>query len=95
MITEIIDDLVSIWGISPYDINCGECDEFAQTTIECLGGYSDNLYELVTGNFDPEMNTDLPGHMWIFYKGRHYDSESPYGVDDWRQLPIFTKYQTE
>ncbi len=93
MITEIINELVSIWGKSPHDINCGECVEFAQSVIEEMGGESEDLYNLCNLNFDPKWLTELPGHAWILYKGRHYDSESPNGVDDWRELSIFEKFK--
>ena len=93
MIAEIIDDLVSTWGISPYDINNGECSEFTHSVIEQMGGDSNELYELYTSNFDPDWITELPLHVWILYKGRHYDAEAPEGVDNWRELPIFTKFK--
>lgn len=59
--------------------------------IEAMGGESGDLYELCTENFDPEWLTDLPTHVWVFYKGRHYDAETPKGVGDWRELPAFVK----
>jgi len=91
-ITDIIKNLVSTWGKTPYDINCGDCIEFTESIIEAMGGDSDDLYELCTSNFDPEWLTGLPLHSWIFYKGRHYDAETPEGVDDWRGLSIFAKF---
>jgi len=43
---------------SLWDINNGLCNEFAQSVIERMGGYSDNLYELAGDMFfayrDPE-----------------------------------------
>lgn len=34
---------------------------------------------------------DLPGHVWIFHKGKHYDSERPDGVKNFFNLPIFKR----
>jgi len=87
-----INKLVSSWGTIPILINDGRCEEFAMNIIDSLGGYSGELYELSTGNFDPEWKTDLPGHVWVFYKGRHYDAEAPQGVENWRELPIFKQF---
>ncbi|MEK6829300.1 MAG: hypothetical protein AABY15_04170 [Nanoarchaeota archaeon] len=36
--------------------------------------------------------THLPHHAWIYYSGKHYDAESPDGVDNWTELPIFKRY---
>jgi hypothetical protein len=30
--------------------------------------------------------------IWVCYNGRHYDAESPGGVDNWTELPIFKRY---
>lgn len=32
-----------------------------------------------------------PEHVWLVHEGRHYDSETPEGVDDWRDLPFFQR----
>ncbi len=85
--------MVLSWRADPTEINKGHCEEFAMTVIRKLGGCSDALYEMCTQNVDPKEQMDLPYHVWIFCNGRHYDSESPDGVDNWRELPIFTKFE--
>ena len=35
------------------------------------------------------MNQEPPSHIWIYYQGKHYDAESPDGVDNPWSLPIF------
>jgi hypothetical protein len=36
------------------------------------------------------------GHVWIKYKGKFYDAETPHGVKDWRELPYIQKlYKAE
>ena len=30
-------------------------------------------------------------HVWIYYNGKHYDAEEPYGVNDWTQLPMIKR----
>ncbi len=71
----------------PSDINSGLCDVFAVDVIDRMGGYSDNLFEMCTEHLDK--SDHLPGHVWIRYKGRHYDSEHPMGVNEPKELNIF------
>jgi hypothetical protein len=33
----------------------------------------------------------LPPHMWVIYKTKCYDAETPDGVDDFLDLPIFKR----
>ena len=41
-------------------------------------------------------------HAWIYYKGKHYDAETPNGVDNWKDIPhvqrvykAYGKYPTD
>lgn len=34
----------------------------------------------------------LPSHYWIYYKGKHYDSDSPYGVNDMFDLKTIKNF---
>lgn len=77
------------WNITPYNINNGLCEDFAKEIIDKMGGYSDILYDVCTENF-VEFG-ELSGHVWIYYKRKHYDAECPQGVKNWRELPIFKK----
>jgi len=92
-IGEVIRAEVAAYRKHPYDINCGECEEFAEDVIARLGGYREGLTET---SFDIETLgesdvIDLPGHIWIKCDGLHYDAEEPAGVEDWRDLPIFAR----
>jgi hypothetical protein len=35
---------------------------------------------------------ELPHHQWAIFNGKHYDAESPNGVNVWFELPIFRRY---
>jgi hypothetical protein len=42
------------------------------------------------------------GHVWVKYRGRYYDAETPNGVADWREIPhiqrvyrAYGKYPTD
>lgn len=34
---------------------------------------------------------DISHHVWIYYNGKHYDAETPNGVSNWTELPIFRR----
>lgn len=96
---------------SPFQINNGDCEEFAMDIINELGGYSNDTYELVSEDFGDEWATvqpgfkskfgdlplevrkefNLPGHVWVYHKGKHYDAEAPDGVKNFFLLPIFKR----
>jgi hypothetical protein len=33
----------------------------------------------------------LDGHVWVYYNGKHYDAEVPFGVDSFWDLPIYQR----
>ena len=76
--------------MTPRQINGGRCEDFQREAIDaaCLDAY---LAERCTENYIEDPN--LPGHCWIEHDGRHYDSETPQGVADWRDLPIFVRWR--
>lgn len=84
-ITEVILDTINKYkkiNYSPYDINNGLCGEFATTVIDKMKGISDEkCIPLVS--VDDEIT-----HCWVYYNGKHYDSEVPNGVDNWTELPL-------
>lgn len=86
-IPTIIKWTVKEYGGTPYEINNGLCEEFAMDIIDRMGGYKKDLFELCDGNF----SEDLPGHVWIYYRGKHYDAETPHGVKSWKMLPLFKR----
>jgi hypothetical protein len=80
----------------PYEINCGSCDDFAAALCIMLGGESESADgpELRWGDNDPQFFTpahDPDAHCYVFYKGKYYDAEEPYGVDRPDMLPVFMR----
>lgn len=93
-IEDIIVMLSDEWGKTPYEINDGDCEEFAYAVLGYLlndpyKDQHDNCRELCESNFLDF--GDLPGHTWVYYNGKHYDAECPDGVTDWRHLPLYEK----
>lgn len=62
---------------NPELINQGQCFQWAYLAHQTFAGTE--LW-------------DLHYHAFIKYKGRFYDSETPNGVKDWRELPIVREY---
>ena len=81
-IAKIIDDLVWYWKTTvskgPVAINNGWCGSFAQDLTEAIPGST------------VQWNYRYP-HAYVSYKGRHYDSETPYGVRRVTDLPCIQR----
>jgi hypothetical protein len=74
------------WGRNPQEINEIGCSWFAMTIASDIGAEA-TLQE------SSEVDGDdiLPPHMWVIYKNKCYDAETPDGVDDFLDLPIFKR----
>ena len=35
------------------------------------------------------------GHVWIEYKGKYFDAETPNGVSSWKELPWMVKFYNQ
>ncbi len=109
-IEKIILESVKKFNQSPYIINNGNCDLFAQYVIEKMGGETNSLYGLASDMFGDfgvlnknfkskygnapkkvKRKINLNSHVWIYYRGRHYDAETPKGVQNFLNLSIFKK----
>ena len=74
----------------PYDINCGECEDFAMHVINQLGGETDTLY---MAWIEDLVDTPYPdaSHAVICFAGEdgivYFDAECPGGTADLRKIP--------
>jgi hypothetical protein len=73
-------------GLSPSEVNNGNCDEAAHDVAEKIPGATPVYTEDVIDN------DDWPGHCWVKWNGKHYDAECPDGVESWQSLPLFQKF---
>lgn len=98
-ITAVINETASEWvedyGITPQQINHGECAAFAHEVCNSYSG-SELLIkrtadEDVLGQSDASDHLTEPHHVWIFDGQYHYDAEAPDGVPTWRDLPFFER----
>jgi hypothetical protein len=91
-ITEAIDVLVKLWkelfDSSAAGVNFGDCEWFAEEVCGLVPGAEAFWGDELTGvNEDTD---DYAYHCFVRYNGRYYDSEAPWGVDDWRDLSCFS-----
>jgi len=80
-VVKIVKRLIKKWdkmGYSPYSINCGNCDSFAQEILDqCPQG------DIMWGEDVPKFfitKVDPLGHCFFKFKGYYYDSETPLGT---------------
>ena len=69
------------------ECNNGFCDIFARNLSKYLPGSK------IMNTEDPRNNT--LGHVWIEYKGKYYDAETPNGVNSWKQLPWMKEFYSK
>jgi hypothetical protein len=74
------------WGRTPQEINEIGCSWFAMTIASDIGAEA-TLQE----SSDVDGDAILPSHMWVIYKNKCYDAETPEGVEDYLELPIFKR----
>ena len=87
---EILRYIVEEFNAHPYDINNGQCEEFAAAVKDRLPEaeaiWADDLRE--KSMFDG-IDTWLDDHCFIRFQGRYYDAEEPEGVSSPDLLPFF------
>lgn len=91
-ITEVIYDLIEQYPKPPKEINRGLCPEFMKDVVKRTPEANERCYQMLTEEMPPYTSEEYKkygGHVWIFYKGKHYDAENPEGVEDWRELFTF------
>jgi len=82
-----IRDLVLEYGMHPYDINCGWCEDFANTVADEFEGARAEWGNKAESLFEQGHKPYL--HCYIVYEGAYYDSEEPEGVDSPVKLPLY------
>lgn len=89
-IPEIITRLVAVMGFAdPAEIN----DEgYSWVFSDKLAAALDDLDQPATILDSDQIKRNLPAHEWVVYGGRHYDSETPDGVDDPLDLPFLQRH---
>lgn len=94
LISELIIEATNNLQCSPFDINRGSCEDVAEYVYDRVPR-DFGIQILSTNGLAPKFRKILPGHVWIYYNGRHYDAERPYGVNNFMDLPLFSYYKTD
>jgi hypothetical protein len=65
--------------------NSGFCDIYASKLSKLLPGS-------VQWDTEEQGPSGTLGHVWVEFKGKFYDAETPDGVDDWKDLPWMQEF---
>lgn len=82
--------MVAEYQKHPWMINCGDCEDFATELQERMGDAGDVVW---IDELDDPQYSDIEheyniAHCVFKLNGFFYDAEEPYGVQDWRHLPL-------
>jgi hypothetical protein len=88
ILQKLTNEYVQDWG-SPYDINCGGCEDWANDAFNLLK--DTHKVEIWATPYFYAKTT----HSFIRVDGKFYDAECLDGVDDHTELPIFQKLLQE
>ena len=86
-IVELNAVFLKAFGLDDYHINCGDCEYYAdclaQIVADCEGHWGD---ELCSDTDDPDVYSY---HHITEHQGKYYDSQTPLGVFDFRDISAF------
>lgn len=97
-IASTIKAIVKEFGQDPQSINSGDCDRFAEELVSRLS-YGAAM-ETVSADeedyddpedFDEDM-AEVPNHAFVQIGNRYYDAETPQGVTNWWDLPVYKRF---
>lgn len=70
-------------GMTPKEANSGDCSTVAREAVDNIRKHG--------GQAEYAIPKDNLSHIWVVSNGKHYDIESPDGVDSPDQLPFFRR----
>ena len=70
--------------LTPEECNAGLCDIFAEK-------FKEEYPEAEVWLTDWGTEDSMFGHVWVKYKGKYYDAETPAGVKDWKDIPFIQR----
>ena len=87
IIDAVCDRYFRLYSQTAQEINCGNCESFAHDVVGILGSGEVFWHEELLDCSKRE--AAYWSHCFILYNGKAYDSETPKGVNRWRDLPCF------
>lgn len=96
LVQETIELFIDETNQDAQTINYGSCGLFAQELQErfCKNGFTDITIVSTRDIIPKQLHNDqypYPKHTWVRYQQYHFDSETPYGVSHWSDIPFFTR----
>lgn len=86
--TSILNLRKAYTGMTPLQINNGCCYDFAKKL-----SFEVNVPIQLEYFGNPTSSHVL--HVWVSYDGKYYDAETPHGVEERRELPVFVRNNIE
>jgi hypothetical protein len=83
----IMHELAAQGWDNPAECNDGYCGHFAENVVRDLGRGE------VLSSDQVKFRHRGGRHEWIYVDGKHYDSETPYGVTNPRNLGYFCRHE--
>ena len=99
MISDMIRKLVATWGddgtpVNPEQINSGDCCDFAEALFgKIVSAGLTSVLSIDSNDLIANGEGKSYWHVWVYHGGKHYDAETPDGVDDWEALPFFARWR--
>ena len=95
-IHEVIMRLAMEWGKHPYEINNGDCEDFAYAVQQIIPEVDMFWGDELVDNYDFFTEDHCPQyHAFMYYNGKYYDAEEPYGVYNPAHLPYYERVLRE
>lgn len=80
----------NLYELTPWSINCGSCEYYADCLAEIVPGCEGFWGNELANEEDGEDDLDQFAYHYITcYNGRYYDSQHPWGVDDFREISAY------
>lgn len=77
-----------------YEINNGDCHRWSVLANKLYGGNLVTVDVYISWDEDMSFTRDC-SHSFLKLNNKYYDSESPDGVDNWKNLRFFESYEAE
>ena len=94
-VSKVIRQLVEVWYnlhfLEATEINDGTCEDFARDVCGIIPGTSVNWDDVYPEIEHKKFGISHGIHAFVYYEEKYYDAEAPDGVDNWWELPLFTR----
>ena len=94
-ISSVIEQVRNAWfdmyALNAEQINDGTCEDFARDVCGIIPGTSVNWDDVYPEIEHKKFGISHGIHAFVYYEEKYYDAEAPDGVDNWWELPLFTR----